>query len=385
MAQNTSNTPFHSPKALFVRRLWGALPLLSLIFLIGIIAILFFWIKSEGETLKEKKASELGNKQAPVNVVTLEVIPGLIQERLNLPGVVQPWVKLSVVSEIRGKIVAKKISEGRRVKPGDLLAVVESRDYKNAYNSARASYRAALSNQKRIVALFKDQLATQTQLDDVVAQMETTKANMDIAELNLERCQIRSPIEGVIDDIHIETGQYVDNGNAIADILQIEKVKVKVDIPESDIDAVRRVDNFRVAVDALNGKVFQGRRHHITRSADNLAHTYRLEIAVENPNGDILPDMFTRVKIIKRQVQSGLAVPMFSLIEQQDSKAVYVAENGTARLKSVTTGIQQGWQVHISLGLQPGDKVIVVGQRDIKDGAPINVIKTVQNPRELDL
>ncbi len=368
----------------WLRRLWAMLPLLSLIVLVGIIFIMNSWINSQGEIIKAQKRDTPVGVKAPTNVVALELVPGPIRQQISLPGVVRPWVELTVVAEVRGKIVAKKVTEGQKVRSGDVLALIDPRDYQNAYNSARAAWRAASSTHERIAALFQDQLATRSQLDDALAGLETTRANMDTAALNLARCTIKSPMDGLVDRVHIENGQFMNDADPVADILQIDRVKVEVSIPESDVDAVRRVDRFTVRIEALGGSLFEGRQHYLAKSSQTLARSYRLEVAVDNPAGEILPGMFTRVEIVKYQVDNGLAVPLFSLVNTKGAQAVYLADNGVARLTPVKTGIQEGWQVQVTHGLHPGEKVIVVGQKDVKDGGPVQILRTVHDPKELE-
>ena len=368
----------------WLRRLWGYLPLISLVLLVGMVAVMATWIISEGKAIEEKKKNAADKETAPVNVVALDVRPGPIRDQISLPGVVKPWVALKVVAEVGGKIVAKPVNEGRTVHKNDILAVIDKRDYENAFVSARASYRAAKASMDRLQSLFEDKLATQSQLDDAVAAMETTKAAMDNAALNLERCTIRSAMDGVVDRLPVEIGQYVTVGDPVADVLQIDRVKVEVGIPESDVDAVRRVKTFPITLDALDGKSFTGRYHYMAKSADSLARSYRLEVAVDNPKGEILPDMFARVRIVKNQVDDGLAVPLFSLISHNGSKAVYLADNGKARMVRVQTGMQEGWKVEVTSGLHPGDHVIVVGQKEVRNEAPVKVLRTVSDPKELD-
>ncbi len=367
----------------WLRRVWGALPLVTFILLLGIIFVLQSWIRSEGNIIKDRKANELAGEKPPVNVVTLNMVPGSIREQINLPGVVQPWVDLTVVAEVRGKIVSKKVTEGQRISSGEVLAEIDKRSYQNDYNSARAAYMAAKAGHSRLSALHKDRLATQSQLDDAMAGLERAKANMDTAALNLERCTIVSPMDGIVDRVYIEKGQFMNDADRVADVLKLDRVKVQVSIPESDVDAVRHVTDFTITVDALSSRVFSGRQHYLAKTSQSLARSYLLEVAVDNPDGEILPDMFCRVTVVKHLVEDGLAVPLFSLVNHNGGKAVYVADNGKSRLVPVKTGIHEGWKVHIVEGLATGDQVIVVGQKDVRQGAPINVLRTVSDQEEL--
>lgn len=369
----------------FLQRLWGFLPTGIVILLVGVIFLLSGRIQSEGEVIKARAAAGLRNERPPTNVITMEMVPAALQERLSLPGTAKPWKALNVVAEVSGKIIEKRASEGQRVKKGDIIARIDDRDYKNALASSAASYKVALASRKRLEKLYKEKVGTQSQLDDIVARARTSKAAMDNAALALERCAIRAPFDGVVNRFHIEAGQYLGIADPVAEVLQIDRVKIEVGIPESDVDKVRRLEHFTVKIDALGGRRFPGTRHYLYQNSDNFARLYNLEIAVENPSGEILPDMFTRVEIIKTEVTDGLGVPLYSLINRRGVNALYTVRDGVAQLTPVETGIQDGWQVEISKGLKPGDQVVVVGQRQIDDGDKVNVTRTIRDIGELAL
>jgi membrane fusion protein, multidrug efflux system len=384
MDSNQSFQSSHQADKSSSHRIRAALPVISLIVLVGLIFVLGGWIVTQGKILKEKKAGELRENQAPVNVVVLNVSPGPMKESINLPGILRPWISLNVVSEVRGKIIAKNVKQGQMVSKGQVLAKIESRDYRNAYASAKAAYRAAKASYDRINVLVKDRLATQSQLDDVLAQLEANQASMDNAALNLERCVIRSPMKGVVDNLPIEIGRFMNTGDPVADLLQVDRLKVEVGIPESDVAAVRRIKNFKIVVDALEGNVYEGKFHFLSKSTDNMAMLYKLEIALDNTDGDLLPDMFARVEIVKKEVSDGIAVPLFALLENEEQNTVFVANGDAAHRRPVTVGIQDGWRLQITDGLQPEDKVIVVGQRSLKDENPINIVRTVNRIEEIE-
>jgi membrane fusion protein (multidrug efflux system) len=368
-----------------LQRLWGFLPTLVVILLVGVIFLFSGRIRSEGEIIKERVASGMRGERPQTNVITMEMAPSTLRERLSLPGTVKPWISLKVVAEVNGKIVEKRVREGQRVKKGDILARIDDRDYNNALASSRASYQVALATRKRLEELYTEKVATRSQIDDIVARVTTSKAAMDNAALALERCAIRAPFDGVVNRFYIETGQYLGIADPVAEVLEIDRVKIEVGIPESDVDKVRRLEHFSVKIDALGGKRFQGSRHYLYKNSDNFARLYNLEIAVGNPDGEILPDMFARVEIVKTKVSDGLGVPLYALITRNETSALFVVNDGVARLTPVEVGIQDGWQVEISKGLKPGDHVVVVGQRQIDDGEAVNVTRTIREMGELAL
>lgn len=240
-------------------------------------------IAAQKAELAARQQNQVTEEKPLTNVVTLEMVPHELSEKISLPGVAKPWKTLEVVSEVSGKIVLKKIDEGTRVNKGDVLAVIDRRDYQNTYNSAKASYETAQTTLKRFKALSKKQFVTQSQLDDAAAAVKTTKAAMDNAKLSLTRCTIRSPMQGIVDRSFIETGSFLGVGDPVAKILQIHKLKIEVGIPESDVAAVRKLKAFDMTIDALGGRIYTGDYHYLYKTTDSMARLYNLEIALDNP------------------------------------------------------------------------------------------------------
>lgn len=379
--QNTNSDKSHPLQR--IKRLKVNRPITWLALLVVLIVVLAAWIVEKKQTLQEQAFSEGKIEQSPTNVVTLELSPKAISEQMSLPAMTHPWVDLQIVSEVQGKVAKKLVKKGQSVKKGSVLAQIDDREYRIALSSARASFHAAKAAHDRLKKLHQEEVASRGELDNAIAQLSTARAVMQSAALNLARCQILAPIEGVVDDLTVEVGQYLKNGDSVARILQIDRIKVIAGIPESDVNAIRSAKEFLITIDALNKKTFRGTYNYLSRSTNSLAHAYQLEIAVSNLESEILPGMFARAEIVKKQISNALSVPLFALLPYKNSHAVLIASHGRAKQVPVTTGIQEGWEVQVVNGLSPGDQVIVVGQRDIGDCAPVKVLRTVSNVEEL--
>jgi RND family efflux transporter MFP subunit len=367
-------------KRTFLRLVWHGIPFVILaVVVVFVIVPLGRKIAAEKADLAAQQSRQVRKTDEAVRVITLEMIPEDLKEVISLPGVARPWKSLEVVAEVAGRIMEKKADDGSAVDRGDVLAVIDQRDYRNAYESARASHDTALLNQQRFEALSKKQFITQTQLDDISAQVKTTRAAMETAKLDLERCIIRSPMAGMVDRTHIEEGSFLGVGDPVARILQMDTLKIEVGIPESDVPTVRHLKQFDMTVDALGGKAFTGEYHYLQKTTDSLARLYNLEIRLENPDHEILPDMFVRVAIVKNRDEQGLGVPMYSLITRGGRTGVFVANQDTARFVPVETGFQDGWKIQVVSGLSPGDQVVVVGHRIIEDGESVQVERRVRS------
>ncbi|THB79039.1 MAG: efflux RND transporter periplasmic adaptor subunit [Desulfobacteraceae bacterium] len=362
----------------------GCVPfVLVIVILLGTVLFLKQKILAKQTMIDTMRKNDAQAEKPLTNVVALEMVPRTVTETISLPGVARPWVTLQVVAEVGGKIVEKRVVEGKLVKKGDILAVIDKSDYQNLYDSALASHETALTTEKRLKALGKQQFVTQSQLDDAIARVKTTRAALENAKLNLIRCTIKSPMKGIVDKVFIENGQFMSTGDPVVKVLEIDRLKVEVGIPESDVDAVRKLSTFDMTIDALDQKAYQGSHHYLSKTTGDLARLYTLQIAVKNPGHRIFPGMFARVSIVKHRVEEGLAVPMYSLISENDINGVFVEKDGVATFRPVETGIQDGWNIEIKEGLEPQEHVVVIGHRIIEDGETVNVAQVVQDMEEL--
>ncbi len=373
----------NAEKNRLLKRIWGMLPALFLTFLIVIIVVLSSQIKSESERIKTEKLEALHKERPPLNVVVLEVNPMPIHDRLNLPAQVEPWIELNIFAEVTGKVTRLLAAEGDHVNKGDLIAVIDKRDYENELASARAEYDLADKNLKRTKDLFEEKLITKARFDNDLSMVHKLGAAVRNAELRLERCSIKAPITGTINHLDAKEGLYLNVQDPVAVMLDISRVKVSVGIPESDVDAVRRIEDFDITIEALGEKKVRGRKHFLSKSPESAAHLYKLEIEVPNPEGGLLPGMFARVDIIKKQVKDSISVPLYSVINRMNEKFVLIANDDRAHVRMVETGILEGWKIQISKGLSKGDRVIVVGHRSADEGQEVKVVRSISDPEEL--
>ena len=366
-----------------IRILWERIPALSLVLLVFIMIALMVAVGSKKKALEERKLQEAQGQRPPVNVVVLKMEPTLIRDVLNLPAMIAPRNRVEVRAEVEGKIKGLPVLEGASVIKGQRLAKIDPRDYEITLTGARAAHEYARKNLVRAESLFGKGIIAERELDEAIANEKSLKARMDSAGLDLERTSITSPLEGILDSLAIKEGLLLSKGHSIGVVIDIDPVKVVAGIPESDVSAVRRLDTFKVTVDALEDATFEGRKLFLSSSPMTQAHLYTLEVLVDNPGHRLLPGMFARMEIIKREIPDGLSVPLYAVITQGERRFVYVEKDGVAKTRDVETGILEGWRILVTKGLEPGDRVVVVGQRSVSEGQEVNVIRSVTDPMEL--
>lgn len=358
------------------------LPVLFLLVLAGLIIGLSGTIKAEKARMTAEKREVISKERPEANVVLLDVAPTTMVDRINLPGVIEPWEELSVLAKVQGTVIEMEVDEGDKVAKGQVIARLDPADFRIALDSARATYELAAARQKRLVDLFKKGSTSLDKLEELDAKVKTSKAAMENAELMLSRCAITAPISGVIRRLDATEGLLLNASDPVAEILQINKVKAVVGIPESDVALVRDINNVSLTIQALNNKEVVGRTHFLASSPENNARLYRLELVIDNADNKILPGMFFRAQLIKKTFKNTVSVPLYTVIKRENRQFVYVEENGVAHRQPVEIGIIEDWRVQITKGLALGSRVVVEGHRDIDDGHKLKIVRVLSDPTE---
>lgn len=374
-----------SSRAKIVHFIWRNLPRFTMLALLLLIFILSGAISSKKEALEQDKAATTGPQKPLINTVTLKVVPSLMRDKINLPGQIEPWTSLNLMAKVRGSITEILVTEGNHVKKGDILARIEDNDYKITLTRAQAAYTLAKADYERDKKVHSKGAIPTAQLEAKQTAMQTAAADLENAKLQLSRCTITAPISGIVNRIDAEIGLLMSVGDPIADILKIDKVKAVVNIPESDIAAVRSIENVDLTIKALDAMVVAGKLHFLSSAPDSLARSYRMELEIDNSDNLILPGMFVRALIVKKEVNNALAVPFYSIITKNDTHSLYVERNGVVEKHRVELGIMEHWMVQVVNGLQAGDNVIIEGQRDVEDGQKIKVVKEITDMEQLAL
>ena len=372
----------NAPKNLILKKMGTVLTLLFLLVLTGTIVALSGTIKAGKERMNAEKMAAGSSERLPVNVVLLGVVPTTIEDRINLPGVIEPWEQLTVLSKIHGTVIKVEVREGETVSKGQVLARIDPDDFRIAVDSAKASFELASANYKRLDSLFEQEIIAKVEIDKLEAQVKTSKAALENAELMLSRCTIKAPISGVIRRLDATEGLLLSVSDPVAEILQVDRVKAVVGIPESDVALVRNIKEVDLTIQALDNREVVGKHHFLAGSPESGARLYRLELAIDNKDNLIMPGMFFRAKLVKRVIKDTVAVPLFTVIKREDQQFVFVEEDGVAKKLPVELGIMEDWRVQITKGLSPGSRVVVEGHRDIDHGHKLNTVRMIDDITE---
>ncbi len=341
---------------------------------LGIIA----YILTNNKIENEAKTAIVAEKNASVSVKVANVKTEEVSLDFVSNGNFEPVQELKFSAEKSGKITKILAKEGDYVSVGQTLAIVRSDVVNINAQNANAIYQNAVADYNRFENAFKTGGVTKQQLDQAKLQMVNAKSQLTQANINVGDTRIKAPISGFINKKHIEVGSIISGMPAtqLFDIVNVSKLKLKVNVNESQVAGLKVGSTTNVVASVYPDKNFSGKITFIAAKADeSLNFPVEIEIT-NNASKDLKAGMYgTALFASNKQKQSLMIVPRNAFVGSVSSNEIFVIENGTAKLKTVTAGRILGDKVEILNGLEDGEQVIVTGQINLQDGSKVEVIK----------
>ncbi len=341
------------------------------------------WVTGCGQ--KEAKVVE----EKTYNVQVAKVEKKSLRPAVETIGSLKPYEVVIVSSEVDGILHEIRVNEGASVSRGSLLAVIDDRDYRNEATRAEAAVRqaeATLANTRlefqRKDALFKEELVTRQQYDDVTtrlaiaeADVERAKAARAMAKERLDKTRIYSPLGGFVQEKKQAAGNYVRNGTPIFTIVQNHPLKLDFTIAEKDIAKLKIGQDVMFTVETHAGKEFTGKLKTIYPALEDRTRTLQVEALVPNPENVLKPGLFAKVTLYTNVAVDTVVIPVTAIIYENTLTKVFVVEGDRAKEVKIKIGGKYGELMEVVEGLAGGETIVIVGQRNLAGGVKLNVAR----------
>lgn len=344
--------------------------------------------KKDTKTLEEKV----------FNVQTQDVVQKPLKPFIESIGTLNPFEEVTVSAEIEGVIRSVKVEEGSQVSKGMLLAAIDDSDYSLEVKRADAVFKqaeATLENTKlefkRKDVLYKEELVTKQQYDDVTtrlslaeAEVERAKASLSLARLKLSKTKITSPLACVIKEKRVSAGDFVRNGTPLFIIIQPNPLKLRFTVPEKDVGRLRVNQEVMLRVDGFAEAEFKGRVNIVFPNVEEKTRTLQVEALVPNNNGLLKPGLFAKVILYTAGERDTIVVPVTALLYEGEKVRVFVTEGDRAKERVVKLGSKYGEFMEIIEGIKTGEKVVFMGQQNLSEGAKVSIQQITPQRAESD-
>ncbi|OBZ94854.1 hemolysin secretion protein D [Pararhizobium polonicum] len=333
----------------------------------------------------EQKA-ETAEVVRPVKVV--EIAAADNSRTLSYSGTVRARTEMNLGFRINGKITARLVDIGQRVKSGDLLARIDPADYALAVRSAQANLDAAEQQVEtaelvrvRAEQLFAKNVSPKSQLEQAVLSYNQAVATRDSAKSTLEQAEnqvsyadLKSDQNGIVTAVSADIGQVVGSGTPVVTVAVDGEKEVLVAIPETDIAQFKPGKIVTVGFWSDAALMLQGKVREVAGSADPQSRTFAVRVSLPNdPN--VLLGMTAGILASAADMQQLLSIPLSALARKDDQPIVWTVDRaaGTVHSRPVKVADFTGDGVRITDGLKPGDIVVAAGTQFMTEGLKVKL------------
>ena len=311
---------------------------------------------------------------AYVSVNVSSVSKMAIDNSLQLTGYMEANSEINIAAEAQGTITSLNAELGQEKTKGSIIATIDDKLKKLAVQTASISVAKLKKDLERYKNLYKGGTITEQQLNEAQNSYDNSEIQLEQAQKQLSDATIKSPISGVIIKKLVEKGEYINIGAPVVTIVDISKLKIKLNVSEANVYQLKLKDKAIITTDVYPGVTFEGNISFISSQGDD-SHNYPVEIII--PNNSKYPlksGTFANVLIKLPVAAEALYIPRESLLGSITDAEVYVAENNKAIRKKIVVGSGNDKYLKVLSGLKEGDKVIVNGQINLSENKAIKIV-----------
>jgi len=373
------------------------------------------------------KETHAASEQPPVSVRVRTPAAVERPESVTASGSVEGSETADVAFQVGGRVIRVLVEEGQHVNKGQLLAEIDPTDYRNAFNAATAQQAAASAVSQRADAGLRHQELEQARIDfersedeykrmkflverkslppndftKFEAAYKAARERYDMAKEGTRRediataaaqahaaavqaseegkrlsdTRLLAPISGSVALRKVDAGQTVAAGTPVFTIVDLNPVKVRVGVPEADIDKVRYGATAEVSAPSLAGRHFTGKVGIIGVAAEPASRTYTVKVIVPNPGPVLLAGMVAEARIFGPTKVSVLTLPGEAIVhDPQGAPTVYVYNADRKRVYAHRVEVGQPVNAEVEIrGLRGDEQIVVAGQQKLREGGLVEI------------
>ena len=335
-------------------------------------------ITNDLEKIETELSKLNGKKNLPI-VTALAVEETEFNHFLEIQGSVKTKQDIVLFAEFAGILTNVYVKEGQNVKKGQVLAKIEDGGLSQQLSQAKTQESLARTTFERQKRLWEQQIGSELQFLQAEANYKGQQDLVRQLESQLEKTLIRAPFEGIIDNVISEQGSVVAPGQSqIIHIVNLNNMYIEAEVPESHLQNVTKGKKVEVSFPVL-GKTIETSIRQVGNSINPNNRAFRIEVGVPNKNGDIKPNLTSKLKINDYTNPKAILIPQSIISENADGEqyvfTVDSLENniGKAKKAIITTGKTQGDFIEILSGLRNGSQVIKEGARSVQDEQEVEI------------
>jgi RND family efflux transporter MFP subunit len=320
-------------------------------------------------------------------------------QEIVLPANVQAFADAPIYARTNGYLKRWYVDIGTRVKEGQLLAEIDTPEVNQQLRQSRADLATAQANlnlskitSERYAGLLMSDSVSKQEADNAAGDYEAKQANLQSAQANVKRLEelksfqkIYAPFSGVITARNTDIGALIDSGSSggvrteLFHIVQPDKLRVYVSVPQIYSQAAKPGLTAELTLSEFPGRPFVGKLVRTANAIDPTSRTLLVEIAVNNPIGQLFTGSYAEVHLKLPTAASAFILPVNTLLFRSEGLRIAAVGDGQhVELRPITLGHDFGSEVEVIAGLSGGENVIVNPPDSLVTGETVRIAQTPQ-------
>ncbi len=322
-------------------------------------------------------------------VEATQVSARTIRQTVRGVGTIRSPQNVTLAPEINAMLREIHFREGEVVEAGQLMFELDDRKLQRRMTATEASLRAARARQEdarrtfeRLEQLREQRVASseeldraRSELDALIAEVEQLAAQVELSKEEVADTRIVAPFDGVVSQRLIDVGNFVQVGDPLARMYQIDPLEIEFRLPERYAGRIEHGLDVHVHVAAFEDEVFIGEVHFVSPVVEEQTRDYLIKAMIENSDGRLRPGFFGDARLVIEERVDRPVVPERALVATRTGYVVFViTDDDVAEMVEVQIGLRQNGYVEIIDGPEIGTRIVETGQLRVSDGSQVRII-----------
>lgn len=326
---------------------------------------------------------DAGQQATEVAVQVGAVIKADLRARVEAYGIVEPEPAKSgapsggarLAAPIAGIVASIHVTEGQSVKAGEVVVKLDDRVAQAAVDKAQHALTFAQQVADRMDRLISSGAVSMQLKQETEERLAAARAELAAAQAATAQVRLASPLDGVVAHINVQPGQSVDLNTIVAEIIDLKRLVVTVNVPADEAARIRPGQSAEIFIDNVKDPATTGSVSFVSPTID--MKTAAAPVRLSLPEDSALrPGQFVRARIVTEELADRLAVPRESVVKTEDGKVIYRVEGDKAIQLPVKTGLRDGDLIEVEAdGLKEGETIVTVGAYGLPKETKIKITK----------
>lgn len=313
-------------------------------------------------------------KQPPVPVAVAAAATGTIASYYTATATLAADKEAEMLSRVNGVVQKLLCEEGDNVAEGQELLLIDNDEYRFRLEQAEADRKELETRMERMQKMRDQDMVSAEEYETVVNDLAAAKAAEGMARLNLSYTRVTAPFAGRVVTRSVDPGQTVSVGTALFVLADFQPLLARVHVPSKEFNQLKPDQPVDLALES-SGTKLKGRIRLVSPTIDPTSGTIKVTVEINEYPAGVRPGDFAQVSIVTERRYQSTLVPKIALVNDRGEQVVFVSQaDTTAERRVVEVGFQDDQNAEILAGVTVGDRVVVKGQRSLKNGAAIKVL-----------